>query len=523
MFFTVFPVGRRAPEKATSCAFLLADAWNDWFKFRTQYYLLVFDAEGNKHDVGATKIGQVGLGLDNEGRPLIPPNFDELGPNFFSLGQDDSFYNELKALGETLRVRILRALRDVAFDETIFSQVLSEEITTESLLRSITPATVRGQFRRMALDGGARLTPYSFVYRAPRTKADDSTALDLSFDVLPDSVPPTNVQVLTGPNGVGKTYLLRRMAKSLVEPAATRRTAGEFVGRQVSFLDGIEDAPPPFANVVAVTFSAFDQHDDIGTRSDRDNGIAYTCIGLQRPKTKEGKRQFPKSPAVLASEFVDSLKVCLVGPLRRRWYRALDLLNTDGIFHDVDIRRLTGADIDKDTADWTRDVKQLFDQLSSGHKIVLLTLTKLVEKVEEQTLVLLDEPESHLHPPLLSTFVRALSNLLVDRNGVAIIATHSPVVLQEVPSSCVWNLRRSGGVTVGERPECQTFGENLGTLTRAVFGLEVRETGFHKMLSDAVGTGGDYNEICARFGDQLGAEARALIRAMVAVRDSKQD
>lgn len=47
--------------------------------------------------------------------------------------------------------------------------------------------------------------------------------------------------------------------------------------------------------------------------------------------------------------------------------------------------------------------------------------------------MLIDEPEGHLHPPLLSAFVRALSELLVNRNGVAIIATHSPVVLQEVP------------------------------------------------------------------------------------------
>jgi predicted ATP-dependent endonuclease of OLD family len=51
---------------------------------------------------------------------------------------------------------------------------------------------------------------------------------------------------------------------------------------------------------------------------------------------------------------------------------------------------------------------------------VLLTITRLVETVEERTLVLLDEPEAHLHPPLLSAFVRSLSDLLINRNGVAI-------------------------------------------------------------------------------------------------------
>jgi predicted ATP-dependent endonuclease of OLD family len=79
-------------------------------------------------------------------------------------------------------------------------------------------------------------------------------------------------------------------------------------------------------------------------------------------------------------------------------------------------------------------------------------MTRLIELVDERTLILLDEPESHLHPPLLSAFIRALSDLLVKRNGVAVIATHSPVVLQEVPKSCAWKLRRSGRVALAERP-----------------------------------------------------------------------
>lgn len=36
----------------------------------------------------------------------------------------------------------------------------------------------------------------------------------------------------------------------------------------------------------------------------------------------------------------------------------------------------------------------------------------------------------------LSLFIRALSNLLIYRNGVVIIATLSPVIVQEVPRKC---------------------------------------------------------------------------------------
>lgn len=55
-------------------------------------------------------------------------------------------------------------------------------------------------------------------------------------------------------------------------------------------------------------------------------------------------------------------------------------------------------------------------------------------------------------------------------------------MLQEVPKNCVWKLRRHGTTLLAERPEMETFGENVGTLTREVFGLEVTEAGFHQLL-----------------------------------------
>ena len=130
-------------------------------------------------------------------------------------------------------------------------------------------------------------------------------------------------------------------------------------------------------------------------------------------------------------------------------------------------------------------------------------------------------PEGHLHPPLLSAFVRALSELLSNRNGVAIVATHSPVALQEVPQACVWKLSRAGHEARADRPERETFGENVGVLTREVFGLEVTQAGFHKLIADAA-AGRTYEQVLAHFGDQLGAEARALARALTLLPPGQQ-
>jgi len=212
----------------------------------------------------------------------------------------------------------------------------------------------------------------------------------------------------------------------------------------------------------------------------------------------------------LASEFGTSVKACLVEPKRSRWRRALQILQTDPVFAES-ISRFVDVETNEVLREEARDV---FRTLSSGHKIVLLTMTRLVETVEEATLVLLDEPESHLHPPLLAAFILALSDLMEDRNGVAIIATHSPVVLQEVPRSCVWKLRRSGDELIASRPDIETFGENVGTLTQEVFGLEVTTSGFHRTLQETVEGGADYEDVLAIFNGQLGAEARALVQSM---------
>ena len=70
----------------------------------------------------------------------------------------------------------------------------------------------------------------------------------------------------------------------------------------------------------------------------------------------------------------------------------------------------------------------------------------MVNFVERKTLVIMDEPEEHLHPPLVSAFIRALSELMSYRNGVAIIATHSPVIVQEVLEDAYGKLGDTGSI-----------------------------------------------------------------------------
>lgn len=520
MRFRVLPRDSRLPTNLTDIVCLMTDGWDDWFKYNTMYNVFYYDTAGERHRIGDIKIGEFEM-ADDQRRPGIPEEFEQLSEAFFSLGQDDSYYEALNAQGEEFRDEYLTATRDVAKFPELFERAKSEDVTGTSLLRFVSDQAVTGQFRRMA-DGGARLTPYSFTYTPPPWGRDNEPPT-FGFEVVPEATPPTNVHVLIGRNGVGKTYAVNQMTNALVRP-----DDGEF--GEIGWTDDVGETSG-FPNVVSVTFSAFDPFEPLPTPNNRLASVRYQYVGLKHVgRDDDGNVKPPKSPKDLAADFGQSVSVVVTQTAKReRWRRALSLLDSDRLFRRAAVSQL----IDRHQAlldtmaqreavsQLRKEARILFGKLSSGHKIVLLTITRVVELIEERSLVLVDEPEVHLHPPLLSAFIRSLSDLLINRNGVAIIATHSPVILQEVPRTCVWRLRRIGRESRIERPKAETFGENVGTLTHAIFGLEVTDAGFHKMISDAVDEGLTYEQVVERFDGQLGDEARGIARSLIATRDEE--
>jgi ABC-type transport system involved in cytochrome c biogenesis ATPase subunit len=461
--------------------------WDD-YHFKTSFHLWCSDGT-RQIRIGSVKIATFGMG---PGRVEIPDSFEALSPSYFSLGDDERYYATLRDhFDEDTRRAILTALRDTAYDRGIFDQAAEEQVMKTSLLRGIEVETVREQFHRIAR-GGPTQTKFNIRYRqGSMIMGEPSVTLDLMVD--PEAKPPTNIHALIGSNGVGKTRLLHTLASTVL--------ADYGLLEHSRLEDRREHRTHPFTNLVWVSFSAFDPQEPLtGNRS-----VGYQYVGLKQHGTTN-----VKDHSLLGDEFAESVNACMSeGPARAtRWRRVLaHLEGTDPIFADYEISRLA-------TSEETRpDPKDLFGQFSSGHKIVLLALARLVEHTAERTLVLIDEPEAHLHPPLLSTFIRVLSELLMDRNGLALIATHSPVVLQEIPRMSVWALQRAGEEVGVDHPELETFGENVGVITREIFTLEVKRTGFHAMIEELAQQGLSFDGILAAFDDNLGAEGRALARA----------
>jgi hypothetical protein len=61
----------------------------------------------------------------------------------------------------------------------------------------------------------------------------------------------------------------------------------------------------------------------------------------------------------------------------------------------------------------------------------------------------------------------------------------------------------------------------FGVLTREVFGLAVTDAGFYQLLRDAVREETEFQDVHQKFDSELGGEARALVRALIANRASE--
>ncbi|MGL4604267.1 MAG: AAA family ATPase [Iodobacter sp.] len=494
--------------------YLSTDNWDD-FSYKTQFYLHVEDEHGVLHDIGEVKIGYVSQPESSTTQHKLIGQINGLSNGFFSLGQDVSYYSNInKLLSTSFSNDLCIALHDVVHNSVLLKEIENEGVFKTSLLRSVSYSSIHGQFKRV-LNGGALLSKYDFSYR--REMTDKNSAVDLAFRVVPESMPSTNIHVLIGRNGVGKTSILNGMVNAIT---GNKNNTENFYMRnteEYSFLNEQLMSDGYFSALISVTFSAFDPFIHPKEKKDVLDGTGYYYVGLKNESSDSSSYSL-RTMHDLAGEFSKSLSVCLSDTKKKhRWEESISTLAFDSNFSEMELHTL----LHEEKRFVVAKAESLFKRMSSGHAIVLLSITRIVERLEEKTLVLIDEPESHLHPPLLSAFIRALSNLLINRNAVAIIATHSPVILQEVPKSCVWKLWRSRLEFCSERPTLETFGENVGVLTHEVFNLDYSKSGFHQILKEAVlEENSTYDSILSTYDMQLGFEARSILRALIYERDN---
>ena len=298
--------GNFVPDQGCNIGYLQPDNWDD-YGHKTLFSLTVFDEQGNQHTIGNIKIGFIGQdgGWTSE---QIPQRFEELTENFYSLGQDADYYqNIIKFLLEKMADNLLTALGDVVHNHKRLMIAENEGAFNTSLLRSVSRTSIEHQFRRI-LRHEAPLTDYNFFYEKKANKR--YSGIKVEFTVEPNTKPSSNIHILIGRNGVGKTTLLNNMVDALLPDRGTVEETGHF--NILSSWSGVAALDNDyFAGVVSVSFSAFDPFIPPDDQSNLNGGMRYCYVGLKKRLEQQGPKLWGlKSKDDLCSDFLISLKVC---------------------------------------------------------------------------------------------------------------------------------------------------------------------------------------------------------------------
>ncbi len=490
-------------KKFTGHSIVLSqDDWDD-FGYKTRFSVEYADEHGNLWPLGFIHIGIEG---QITGRTIVPNDFERLPDNMFSMGSID-FYECLKNSYPELRVEILKSLNDIAFNLDLYFKFKNQWVVKTSFLRFYDAKTLLRELRPLA-EGRAIPTSFNYNYLYQKDENNKNNTLMLNFLVDPDSKPSTNIYAIIGSNGVGKTYFLKSIYKAFVTGDNSLKIHDIDIGSDLKNAE--------LSNAMFISFSAFDSGNIFNEIGNNDKGMV---LGM---KKFESGVCVNKTENDLNDDFQKAFEKCCQ---RGRLYLWLD------IFKRIDETILKGergfvrqlipnndmsiSELEKMGADISKKGRAVFSHLSSGHKIVMLTLTQLIAYVNERTLVLIDEPEMHLHPPLVAIFMELISKVLNVINGFAIVATHSSVVLQEIPRDCIYILEKHGEVRTVEQPPIATYGENLGKITKEIFGYELSETGYYRKMRDESKVYNNFDDAIDSFTHPIGEEARSLLRMFI--------
>lgn len=491
-------------------AVLVQDTWDD-YGYRTTFHVSLHISADETYNLGSIKIIEVGR---TSGYTEIPNRpFEELPASHASLGADLSYYETLYKLGRDIFEPYFKGIRDVAFDDEIKASVEDSEAYRVSLLRfggaerTIVDAT--RLLRASTLPTKRRSAGFRVKFKT--RVADRSNSFTIDFDFRRRGRLPNRINALIGYNGTGKTRLLSNLAivasgygygskKDVLD-----NTAGRFVGNA-----------PPFKTVVVVSYSAFDtfvipgrNQEEKERLHDRGEIFGYVYCGLRERSDDDapgGEQTYRlRTPAEIEVEFLSALERVRKADRLENLLDVLKPLLRDASFQRIGLTQLyANGNFD--------ELGDLFRGLSSGHKVVLKIVTELTAHMagSEPTLVLIDEPETHLHPPLLAALLKSVRACLEAFDGYAVIATHSPVVLQETPAKYVQVLRRSADQNRVVAPSVETFAESIGVITQEVFNLGDGSTDWHETLS-ALARRNTLEEIEEAFGRKLGFAARSYV------------
>jgi len=458
------------PRAECPCFRVERDTWDD-FGFCTLFHLTYYSGDRQPALVGQTKIMQ---GSANE--TTLDKVFENLGDSFCSLGQDVEFYERIREFFPDNWRQVLDPLNDVAANPGLLDRFEGERAFRTSLLRFSEASKALAQGLKI-LDGRDYKEPFHFTYSCQLGTSTLPHKVEFRFDK--NSSLPFRIVALVGKNGTGKTQYLASLASDLSGQKRVTSNSGTF-----------SPSRPPFGKVIAIAYSAFDQF----ARPSSTRTFSYHYCGLHNDKGL-----MPHTRMV--DRFLESVKRV----------RELDRVSEWSAFVStaVDPSRLEllaemviSGRVDRDAVKYR----------SSGETILLYVLTEIMANIRDESLLLFDEPEMHLHPNATASLIRGIDRILSKYDSYAILATHSPIILQEIPSDSVLVFARQGDVPMIRMLDIESFGENLSTLTEHVFETIEIKANFKEVLK-RLAQEHSYGTVLGMFRGRLSFNAKMFLKA----------
>lgn len=355
-------------------------------------------------------------------------------------------------------------MQDCAINKSIYEMFNTHEVFNKSLIRDI--ATERAiKEAPFVVDGRKPEDAYSFEYTFhPIYNEDAYVKWKVDIDYEPVNFKRT--LGLIGENGVGKTQLLANCIDSLLEKD------NEALNNQ-----------PMFASVFVVCSSVYDAYNKIDKKSSELQ--LYICT------TEQGE------------SMVDNLEIEINAILERpTFYHDNDVESMREVYQNLLACEFDNAVVSdllySEPAEYQGEMyqryyldkeilKNIVEILSSGQLQMFVLITYICAHIHLASLVIVDEPEVHLHPKLITDFIRLLNRLLDLFESYAIISTHSPLVIREIVGENVYQMRRGkGNQPLLGKVAYETFGEDISTLYYNIFGCEERNSYFASVINELV-------------------------------------
>jgi predicted ATPase len=302
---------------------------------------------------------------------------------------------------------------------------------------------------------------------------------DLTFVFGEDDLLPTRISVLIGKNGTGKSRALFTLVKSALsgDRRFSQADGERIVINSILAIGSLQEA--------SRTFPA----------PRKDARIPYRRLTVSRKKARSGAKALS---GMILELLID--RKYLAGRSRWELFRSAingiveyDQLALPTIKYGPEkhpfLKYIPLRDLEKDLDFGTKSsalkvspnedpvmaVGRMGEPLplSSGQVYFLSFAAQLCLHIENGSLVLLDEPEIHLHPNFISKLIGLLDTVLELSGSISIIATHSAYFVREVPRTQVQILRENpkGHIEVS-LPRLKTIGAEVGAISHFIFGDE---------------------------------------------------